>query len=121
MDQEVFIISVTDGRLCAFYNVVVIARTPLVKGQGNAKLICHYHQWCYQTGGRFRGARGRDTLENCIPETANSRRFKLSYGGFLFVNLDLGAVPLEKQAPRLVKDMHQACPHLSALSAMKWQ
>lgn len=117
MDQEIFIMRGDDHELRAFYNVCSHRAHPLVKGEGNTKLIvCPYHQWCYQSDGRFRGARGRDTLKEWIPDNADLKEVRVeSYGGFLFVNLDPEARPLIEQAPQLLKDMHANCPRLDDL------
>src|SRR5262245_27852925 len=70
-DQGIFVMRGQDGELRAFYNVCSHRAHPLLQGQGNTQLIiCPYHQWCYQADGCFRGARGRSTLKDWIPENA---------------------------------------------------
>ncbi|MEM1198445.1 MAG: aromatic ring-hydroxylating dioxygenase subunit alpha [Pseudomonadota bacterium] len=117
MDQSIFLVRGDDGEIRAFYNVCSHRAHPLVEGEGNARLIvCPYHQWCYQSDGRFRGARGRDTLKEWIPDNANLKPVRVeSYGGFLFVNLDADAAPLAEQAPKLLQDMYDSCPKLDGL------
>lgn len=113
-DQDVFIVRSDDGELRAFYNVCSHRAHPLLEGRGNTKLIvCPYHQWCYQSDGCFRGARGKDALKDWIPENADLKPVRLEiYGGFLFVNLDQDAAPLEPQARKLLGDMYACCPRL---------
>jgi choline monooxygenase len=123
-DQSVAIMRGPDGALRAFYNVCSHRAHPLLEGQGNAPLIiCPYHQWCYRSDGAFRGARGRATLKNWIPENADLKEVRLeSYGGFLFVNLDRDARPLIELAPKFIKDMYKACPRLDELvRAERWE
>jgi choline monooxygenase len=117
VDQDIFIIRGGDGELRAFYNVCSHRAHPLLEGQGNTKLIvCPYHQWCYQADGCFRGARGRDTLSEWIPENADLKPIRLeSYAGFLFVNLDPDARPLAELAGQLLGDIHTACPRIGDL------
>ncbi len=117
MDQELFVIRGQDGEIRAFYNVCSHRAHPLLQGQGNTKLIvCPYHQWCYQRDGKFRGARGRDTLKDWIPDNADLKEIRAeSYGGFIFVNLDLDAEPLANQAPKLLRNMYDCCPRLDDL------
>jgi phenylpropionate dioxygenase-like ring-hydroxylating dioxygenase large terminal subunit len=117
-DQGLFIIREKDGELRAFYNVCSHRAHPLLEGQGNTKMIvCPYHQWCYQPDGTFRGARGRDTLKDWIPDNANLKPVQVEvYGGFVFVNLDPDAAPLREQAPKLVQDMYKCCPQLDGLT-----
>ena len=116
-DQGIFIIRDRKGELHAFYNVCSHRAHPLLEGRGNTELIvCPYHQWCYQTDGCFRGCRGRDSLVDWIPENADLKPVRLEeYAGFLFVNLDLDAVPLCEQAARFLQDMHECCPRLDDL------
>ena len=116
-DQGVFIIRGADRRLRAFYNVCSHRAHPLLQGQGNTSLIvCPYHQWCYRADGCFRGARGRSTLKDWIPDNADLKEVRLeSYGGFLFVNLDPNAKPLIELAPKFLKDMYKCCPRLDEL------
>jgi len=116
-DQGIFIIRGDDGALRAFYNVCSHRAHPLLQGQGNAKqIVCPYHQWCYLRNGNFRAARGRKTLAEWIPENANLKEVRVeNYGGFLFANLDLNAVPLVQQAPKFLKDMYKNCPRLEDL------
>jgi carnitine monooxygenase subunit len=113
-DQSIFIMRANDGQLHAYYNVCSHRAHPLLNGQGTAKLIvCPYHQWCYQADGKFRGARGRKSLEEWIPENADLKPVGLeNYGGFLFVNLDLEARPLIDQASKLLADMKRCCPRM---------
>ncbi len=116
-DQGIFIIRGQDNELRAFYNVCSHRAHPLLEDSGKTSLIvCPYHQWCYQTDGRFRGARGRDSLKDWIPENANLKPVRLeNYGGFLFVNLDPDAVPLADQAGKFLTDMYSCCPRLDDL------
>jgi len=116
-DQSIFIIRDKEGVLHAFYNVCSHRAHPLLRGQGNTSLIvCPYHQWCYQSDGCFRGARGRQTLKDWIPENADLKPVRLEdYGGFLFVNLDPQAKPLIEQAPKFLQDMRRCCPRLGDL------
>lgn len=116
-DQGVFIIRDNDGALGAFYNVCSHRAHPLLEGRGNTKLIvCPYHQWCYESDGCFRGARGRNTLKDWTPDNANLKPVRVeNYGGFLFVNLDGGATPLREQAPKFIRDMYANCPRLDDL------
>lgn len=113
-DQSIFISRGADGELRAFYNVCSHRAHPLLKGEGNCRLIvCPYHQWCYEPNGKFRNARGRDALKEWIPDNADLKEIRLEeFGGFLFVNLDPDAKPLKDQAGTLLKHMYDNCPRL---------
>ena len=116
-DQGIFIIRDSGGELHAFYNVCSHRAHPLLEGQGNKRVIvCPYHQWCYETDGHFRSARGQHALEDWLFDNANLKPVRLeNYGGFLFVNLDQDARPLVEQAPRFLRDMYECCPRLDEL------
>jgi phenylpropionate dioxygenase-like ring-hydroxylating dioxygenase large terminal subunit len=120
-DQSIFVIRDKSGELKAFYNVCSHRAHPLLEGSGNTNLVvCPYHQWCYQPDGRFRGARGRETLKDWIPDNADLKPVRLElYGSFVFVNLDPKAAPLSTQAPKLVRDMYECCPQLDKLVRVK--
>ena len=124
VDQRILIIRGQDGELRAFHNVCSHRAHPLLQGSGNTRLItCPYHQWCYGSDGRFRQARGRDSLKSWIPDNADLKPVRLEvYGGFLFVNMDPDARPLSELAPKYVRDMEEACPRLGDLvRAERWE
>jgi carnitine monooxygenase subunit len=116
-DQGLFIMRDAQGALRAFYNVCSHRAHPLLQGQGNTNLIiCPYHQWCYEKNGTFRGARGRRTLKDWIPDNADLKEIRVEdYNGMLFCNLDPEAVPLHQQAPKLLQHMREACPRIADL------
>lgn len=118
VDQGVLLVRGADGQVRGFYNVCSHRAHPLAEpGCGHAKLIvCPYHQWCYATDGRFRGARGRDTLKDWIPDNADLKPVRVeSFGGLLFVNLDPQARTMADVAGKLLADMRAACPTLDRL------
>jgi choline monooxygenase len=118
MDQGVLLVRGADGEVRGFYNVCSHRAHPLAEpGCGHAKLIvCPYHQWCYTPEGSFRGARGRETLKDWIPENADLKPVRVeSFGGLLFVNLDPQARQMAKVAGKLLADMRAACPSLDRL------
>ena len=120
-DQSIIIIRDHENTLHAFYNVCSHRAHPLLTGQGNAHLIvCPYHQWCYQSDGRFRSARGRESLKDWVPENANLKPVRLEeFAGFIFVNMDEEATSLKKQTPKFLKDMYDCCPNLDKLTRVK--
>ena len=124
VDQNVLVIRGHDEVLRAFHNVCSHRAHPLLEGCGNAAfIICPYHQWTYDANGRFRNGRGCEPLKDWTDANADLKPVRLEdYGGFLFVNLDAGAVPLIDQAGRFLEDMHRACPRLPDLvRACRWE
>ena len=116
-DQEVVILRDAEGSLNAFYNVCSHRAHPLLEGCGSCRIIvCPYHQWSYDISGRFRGARGQESLRGWIPDNADLKPVRLeSFGGFLFVNLDPDAAPLADQTGCFLDDLRKACPRLEDL------
>ena len=94
------------GQLRAFHNVCRHRGTRLVEppdGQGLKRLLCPYHAWTYSLDGRLLGT----------PHMAEAKEFdRAHYGlypvrlatwrGFVFVNLDPRAAPLEKTLGGLI-------------------
>ncbi len=123
-DQNVLVIRGHDGVLRAFHNVCSHRAHPLLEGCGNTAFItCPYHQWTYDANGRFRNGRGCEPLREWTDANADLKPVRLEdYGGFLFVNLDAGAIPLIDQAGRFLENMRRACPRLPDLvRACRWE
>jgi choline monooxygenase len=112
LDQGVVILRADDGQLRAFYNVCSHRAHPLLTGSGNTRVIvCPYHQWCYERNGKFRAARGLEHVKGMAKSDADLKPVRIEiFGGFVFVNLDENAVPLQDQAGSLLQDMRDACP-----------
>nr|NIR29049.1 aromatic ring-hydroxylating dioxygenase subunit alpha [Gammaproteobacteria bacterium]NIR82970.1 aromatic ring-hydroxylating dioxygenase subunit alpha [Gammaproteobacteria bacterium]NIR90335.1 aromatic ring-hydroxylating dioxygenase subunit alpha [Gammaproteobacteria bacterium]NIU04116.1 aromatic ring-hydroxylating dioxygenase subunit alpha [Gammaproteobacteria bacterium]NIV51412.1 Rieske 2Fe-2S domain-containing protein [Gammaproteobacteria bacterium] len=79
------------------YNVCQHRAHELLQGTGNRKAItCPYHAWTYELDGRLRKARGADKVPGFDPNTICLTPIRLEQlCGFLFVNLDPEAAPLE--------------------------
>ena len=124
VDQNIVILRGHDGVLRAFHNVCSHRAHPLLEGCGNTTFItCPYHQWTCSTDGRFRQARGHETLKDWIPGNADLKAVRLEdYGGLLFVNIDPDARPLIDQAGKFLEHMWQACPRFSDLVRVcRWE
>lgn len=92
-----------EGTLRAFANTCRHRGCELLEGKGNTKLIvCPYHSWTYELGGKLRGAPemektvGFDKADyGLIPINIDT------WGGFIFVNFDAKPEPLKKQLGEL--------------------
>lgn len=85
------------GAVHAFVNSCRHRGTVLVEGTGNRRdFTCPYHSWCYALDGKLISSPGMDGVENF-----DRRDFPLIgvtvdvWAGFLFVNLDAQAKPLD--------------------------
>ena len=95
---SVVVVRADDGALRAFQNVCRHRGNALVCGEGRsmAELRCGYHRWCWDLKGTLKevpSRKGFGAIRNdefpLIPVQVGS------WGPFVFVNLDLGAEPLE--------------------------
>lgn len=117
VDQSVFIIRDQAGCLRAFYNVCSHRAHPLLLGCGHTRgIVCPYHQWCYETDGRFRSARGLKSVKGMIRSDADLKPIRVeNYGGLIFVNLDPDAPPLMDHASALLEEMRARNPEFESL------
>ncbi len=115
-DQDILIARGEDGALNAFYNVCQHRGHPLARGSGHKKLlVCPYHRWSYDLAGRLRAApnaksvAGFDMDSICLtPVRAED------FLGFVFINLDPDAMPMDQVYPGVREAMLELCPDLTA-------
>ena len=117
LDQAIFVIRGIDDVLRGFYNVCSHRAQRLMTGAGCKDVIaCPYHGWTYENNGRFKGARGVDTLEGFDRQAANLKPVRVAIlTGLVFVNLDLDAGPIESLCESMTADMKEHCPGLGGL------
>jgi choline monooxygenase len=102
-----------DCRLGAFSNVCRHRGSVLAEGAGQAFVIrCPYHAWTYSLDGallgqpEFEGVRNWDRSQICLPRFAVE-----TWGPFVFVNQDPGAVPLREVLGAIPAEIEQiGCP-----------
>ena len=111
-DQDIFVMRDRDGRLGAFYNVCRHRGHKLVEGSGNRKtIVCPYHAWSYELDGRLRGAPNAHKVAGF-----DARKIRLAtvaleeFLGFIFVNLDAEAPPMDKCYPGVREAILTLCP-----------
>lgn len=63
----IVVIRLADGSLAAYHNICRHRGTVLLEGTGNTgkAIICPYHRWTYDIGGKFRGA---PNMSSCFPD-----------------------------------------------------
>jgi choline monooxygenase len=118
VDQELFVLRGADGQLRAFHNVCQHRAHLLLKGRGNiaSVIVCPYHAWSYELDGSLRKARGTRGLPDFDPAEYGLEPIRLELPlGFLCVNLDPGAAPLQEVAGALFDDLAAEAPWLGAL------
>lgn len=111
-DQNIVVMRAEDGVLRAFYNVCSHRAHELLHGCGHAKIVtCPYHAWTYHTDGRLRTAVGQKRVEGFEAEDFALKQVRIeTYAGFVFVNLDPDASPLNSVAGSLAEDIATYCP-----------
>jgi phenylpropionate dioxygenase-like ring-hydroxylating dioxygenase large terminal subunit len=117
-DQDIFVIRGQDGNLRALYNVCQHRGHKLVEGKGNKeRLICPYHAWTYDLDGKLLGApnsravHGFDTSGICVPQIRLEE-----FLGFVFVNLDDHASPMDQSFPGVKQEILELCPGIESRS-----
>lgn len=95
-NEPIIVVCGKDNKLQAFSNVCRHRAGPVAKGSGKRNVLqCSYHGWTYSLAGKllhtpeFDGVECFDKANYCLPQ------FKVeTWGGLIFVNLDLNAVSL---------------------------
>src|ERR1700712_1095022 len=103
------------GRLRAFYNVCKHRAHELLSGSGTTRnIVCPYHAWTYDLSGGLKAARRADAMDTfdkseiCLDQVQVEE-----FGGFVYVNLDLTARPLDEQAPDLAAEIARWAPDIA--------
>ncbi len=97
MGEPVVIVRGSDGRVRALNAVCRHRSMPVVQGIGNAgRFTCPYHAWTYATDGRLIGAPHMEQSQVFDKAACRLPQYRLDdWQGFLFVNLDDDAAPLQ--------------------------
>ena len=87
------------GRLHALSRICTHRAMSVAEGQGSTDcFVCPYHKWTYELDGRLRTAPMMDDASNFSPEDCSLPQFRLEvWKGFIFVNADRAALPLQWQ------------------------
>lgn len=111
-----------EGVLRAYFNVCQHRAHQLVQGEGNTKLlVCPYHSWTYElTGGLRSGPNvksvpGFDRNQICLSTVQIE-----DFCGFLFVNLDPNAKPMDEWFPNVREELRSFVPHIDRLQPLEW-
>jgi choline monooxygenase len=107
-----------DGVLRGFYNVCRHRAHQLVTGAGEARtLVCPYHAWTYDHGGRLVAARHtRELVDFDLDDHCMMPVQVEEFAGFVFVNLDPDAASLAEQTGTLADEIAHWAPDVERLT-----
>ena len=105
---EPFVIACNEqGEINAFANVCAHRGVEVATGDGNTKeFSCPYHGWLYDLDGRLVGAPYMKEAEGFDPGNCRLRPLRVGkWGGWVFVNFDAHAEPLESFLAEFAADV----------------
>lgn len=120
--ENLFCVRTADGELRAFYNVCQHRAHQLLSDAGNTRtIVCPYHAWSYEltgelrNGPNLRSVTGFDKSSVCLTGV----RVEVLCG-FVFVNLDPDAQPMDHWFPGVRAELSAFVPQLDRLKPVKW-
>lgn len=120
--ESLFAIRGRDEEIRVFYNVCQHRAHQLVEGTGTTRVVvCPYHAWTYELTGALRAGPnikavdGFDKSTVCLTQVRSEE-----FLGFLFVNLDPDAAPMEEWFPKARAQLEEWVPNWSDLKPLEW-
>ena len=120
--ESLFCVKGRDDVIRTFYNVCQHRAHQLVSGQGSTRVVvCPYHAWTYELTGELRAGpniksvEGFDKSKVCLTEVRTECLL-----GFVFVNLDPDAAPMEDWFPGARAELEEWVPNWAALKPLEW-
>lgn len=120
--ESLFCIRGRDGIIRTFYNVCQHRAHQLVEGSGTTRVVvCPYHAWTYELTGKLRAGPninsvdGIDKSSICLTEVRTEE-----FLGFVFVNLDPDAAPMEEWFPNARSELEEWVPNFKKLQPLEW-
>ncbi|MEM6889335.1 MAG: aromatic ring-hydroxylating dioxygenase subunit alpha [Pseudomonadota bacterium] len=121
-DEGLFCVKGRDGVIRTFFNVCQHRAHQLLSGSGSTRVVvCPYHAWTYELTGRLRAApngnavRGFDKSNICLTEVRTE-----VFLGFVFVNLDPHAAPMDEWFPDARTGLESFVPNWAELKPLEW-
>ena len=121
-DESLFCIKGRDGQIRTFYNVCQHRAHQLVEGEGTTRVVvCPYHAWTYELTGELRAGPniksvpGFDRSKVCLTEVRTE-----VFLGFIFVNLDPDAKPMDEWFPDAREEIEGFVPNWRDLKPLEW-
>ena len=120
--ESLFCIRGRDNVLRTFYNVCQHRAHQLVSGSGTTRVVvCPYHAWTYEMTGELRAGPniksvpGFDRSQICLTSVHTE-----TFHGFIFVNLDNNALPMDDWYPGVRAELGEYVPQIDTLEPLEW-
>ncbi|MEM6467733.1 MAG: aromatic ring-hydroxylating dioxygenase subunit alpha [Pseudomonadota bacterium] len=121
--ESLFAVRGRDSEIRVFYNVCQHRAHQLVTGTGRTRVVvCPYHAWTYELTGELRAGpnikavEGFDKSQICLTQVRAEE-----FLGFVFVNLDPDAAPMEEWFPGARAELEEWLPHWASLRPLEWR
>ncbi len=121
-DQDLFCVRDRQGQVRCFYNVCAHRGHALVAGDGNCSvLVCPYHAWSYDLDGALRKAPNQKKAKAFDPRSVRLTEVRAEvFCGFIFVNLDANAAPMDEWFPGVEAELRAFVPFIDRLHPVQW-
>ena len=120
--ESLFAVRDRNNQINVFYNVCQHRAHQLLSGSGRVPVItCPYHAWTYNFDGGLRTAPNLDVVEGvdtdniCLTPVRSE-----AFLGFLFVNLDPEAAPMDDWFPNVRSELEEWVPNWQQLKPLEW-
>ena len=120
--ESLFAIRGRDENIRVFYNVCQHRAHQLVSGTGTTRVVvCPYHAWTYELTGELRAGPNIKAVEGFEPSSVCLTEVRAEeFLGFLFVNLDPDAAPMDEWFPNARAELQEWVPNWAELQPLEW-
>jgi len=120
--ESLIVLRDNSGELHCFYNVCQHRAHQLLTGRGNTKLItCPYHAWNYHLTGELRTGPNIKNVPGFKVENICLTSIRVEdFHGFIFVNLDPDAKPMDDWFPNVRTELVDFVPQIDKLKPIEW-
>ena len=120
--ENLFSIKGRDGEIRTFYNVCQHRAHQLVSGEGTTRVVvCPYHAWTYELTGQLRAGPNLKSVQRFDKSKVCLTKVRTEvFLGFIFVNLDPEARPMEDWFPDVRAELESFVPNWADLKPLEW-
>ena len=120
--ESLFCIKGRDGTIRTFYNVCQHRAHQLVSGEGCTRVVvCPYHAWTYELTGQLRAGPNVNAVDGFDKSKIRLTEVRTEvFLGFIFVNLDAEAAPMDTWFPGVRAELEDWVPNWERLKPLEW-